>query len=133
MAVVQLVLLFGSKMLVMTPRLEKSLKSFHNQAVQRMAEMVPKRQHDGTWVYTPIREALAMVGLKDIGVYISHRKNMVAQYIATRPIMDLCLAEDWKPGLCLPRRWWDHTALYILWIRAVHAAEEEGGETGTEE
>ena len=27
-------------------------------------------------------------------VYIARRKNMVAQYIATRPIMDLCLAAE---------------------------------------
>ena len=43
-AVVQAVLIFGSKMLVLTPRLEKYLKGFHHRAVRRMAVMVPKRQ-----------------------------------------------------------------------------------------
>ena len=33
-----------------------------------------------------------MVGLEDIRVYIACHQITVAQYIATRPIMDLCLA-----------------------------------------
>ena len=34
-----------------------------------------------------------------VRVYIVRRQNMVAHYIATRPIMDLCLAAERKPGL----------------------------------
>ena len=71
MEVVQVVLLFGSEMWAMTPWLEKSLKIFHHQAVQRMAGMFPKCQRDGTRVYTPIWAALAMGRLKGIGVYIT--------------------------------------------------------------
>ena len=54
-----------------------------------MAGMGPKRQLDKAWVYPDIGAALEMVGLEEIGVYIVYRQNMVAQYIATRPIMDL--------------------------------------------
>ena len=92
-AVVQAVLLFGSKTWVTTPWMDKALKGFHHQVVQQMAGMVPKRQRDGTWVYAPIGEALEMVGLDDIGVYIARHQKMVVQYIATHPIMDLCLVE----------------------------------------
>ena len=56
--------------------------------------MVPKRHPDGTWVYPPIGAALAMVVLVDIGVYIARRQNTIPQYIATRPIMELCLVEE---------------------------------------
>ena len=59
-----------------------------------MAGMVPKRQQGGTWVYPPIGAALAMVGLEEIGLYIASRQNTAAQYIATHPIMDLCLVEE---------------------------------------
>ena len=41
--VVQVVLLFGSKTWVMTPRLEKALERFHHRAARRMAVKVPKR------------------------------------------------------------------------------------------
>ena len=69
--------------------------------------MGPKHQQGGTWVYPPIGAALAMVGLDDIRVYITLLQNTVAHYIATRPIMDFCMAAEQKPGLCLSRLWWD--------------------------
>ena len=83
-------------------------------------------------MYTPIMAALGMVGLEKIEVYIERLQNMVVQYIATRLIMDLCLAADRNPGLHLSRQWWDQPALDILGIRAGHAKAEGGEETGTE-
>ena len=68
--VVQSVLLFGSEMWVMNPRLDKPLEGFHNRAVRRVVGMVPKHQRYGTWVYPPIGEALTMMGMDETGVYI---------------------------------------------------------------
>ena len=96
-AVVQVVLLFGSKTWVLTPRLEKALEGFHHWEARRMAGMGPKRQRVDMWVNPPIGAALAMVGLDDIRLYISCRHNTVAQYIVTRPIMDFCLATERNP------------------------------------
>ena len=64
MAVVQAVLLFGSKTWVLNPRLEKYFEGSHHRAVRHMVGMGPKRQWDGTWVYTPIGADLAMLGLE---------------------------------------------------------------------
>ena len=61
--------------------------------------MVPKRQQYGRWFLPPIGAALETVGLDEIGVCISLLQNMVTQYIVTRPIMDLCLATEWRLGL----------------------------------
>ena len=47
MAVVQAVLLFGSKTWVRTHELEKSLKGFHQWVVRRMAGMGPKHKRYG--------------------------------------------------------------------------------------
>ena len=69
-AVVQAVIIFGSKTWLLIPWLDKSLESFHHCVVRRMAFMGLKRQQDQTWVYTPIGEVLATVQLEDIGVYI---------------------------------------------------------------
>ena len=74
-----------------------------------------------------------MVGLEEIGVYIAHHMNMIAQCTATRPIMDLCLVAEQKPRLRLHRRWWEHPSLDILGIRAGHVALEGGEQRGTEE
>ena len=92
--------------------------------------MIPKRQRDGTWVYTPIGAALEMVGLEEIGAYIARRQNTVAQYISTCLIMDLCLVAEWRTGLNLYMRWWEHRTIYILRIRAGHVALEGGGGDG---
>ena len=92
-----------------------------------------KHQRDGTWVYELIGAALEMMGLEEIGVYVACHQNTVAQYIATRPIMDLFLQADWNPGLRLSRQWWDQPAVDTLGIRAGHETEEGGEGTGTEE
>ena len=63
-----------------------------------------------------------MVVLEEIGLYIASRQNTVAQYIMTRPIMDLCMASERNPGMRLSRRWWEHPALDILGIKAGHSA-----------
>ena len=97
--VVQAVLLFGSETWMVTPCLEKALVGFHHRAAQRMAGMGTEYQLNRTWVYPPIGAALVTVGLEDNGVYIAHHQTTVAQYIVTCPIMDFCLAADWRPGM----------------------------------
>ena len=62
-AVVQTVILFGSKKWVPTLWLEKYLECFNPQAARLMAGMAPKLHWDGTWVYPPIGVALTMVAL----------------------------------------------------------------------
>ena len=44
-------------------------------------------------------------GLQEADTYVSRRQNTVAQYIATRPIMDLCPAEKRNPGPRVVMRW----------------------------
>ena len=41
---------------------------------------------------TPLEDATAEAGQQEVETYVSHRQNTVAQFIATRPIKDLCLA-----------------------------------------
>ena len=116
MVVVQAVLLFGSETWVLIPWLEKALAGFHHWESQWMTVMGPKRQPDGMWVYPPIGAALEMVVPEEIGVYIARRQNTAAQYIATHPIMDLCLVAYWNPLMCLSRRWWEQPAQDIMGI-----------------
>ena len=62
-AVVQYVLLFGSKTWVLTPWLEKNIEVFGHRTARRMSVMVHKCQWGRTWVYPPIGVVLEMVGL----------------------------------------------------------------------
>ena len=74
-----------------------------------------------------------MVGLEEIGVYIARHQNTVAQYIATRTIMDLCLAAERRMGMRLSRQWWDQPTLDITGIRAGQSDTEGGEEARVEE
>ena len=49
---------------------------------------------------------MAGAGLHEVETYVYRRQNTVAQYIATRPIMDLCLAEKQRLGPRVKMQWW---------------------------
>ena len=50
-------------------------------------------------------------GFEGICKYITRRKNTVAKYIATRPILDLCERSARRPGARVSRRWWEQACL----------------------
>ena len=52
-------------------------------------------------------------GFEGIGTYITRSQNMVAQYISTRPIMDLCEQSAWRPGSRVSCQWWKQDGLYF--------------------
>ena len=46
-------------------------------------------------------------GFEGIRKATTRRQNTVAQYIATRPIMDLCERGTQRPGERVSWRWWE--------------------------
>ena len=60
------------------------------------------------------------------------RQNMVAQYIPTRSLLDLCGGSEMALGGQMGVWWWDQAGINIAGAREVKAraaeAEEEGGE-----
>ena len=56
-------------------------------------------------VCPPLEDAFAESGLQEMETYVSDHQNTVAQYIATRPIMGLCLAAKQRPGPRVEIRW----------------------------
>ena len=89
-AIVQSVLLFGSETWVVTPQMLQALSAFHNRVARRIANKLPQRQRDGSWTYPPLSEALKDAGLYSLQTYISRRQNTIAEWVATRPIYQLC-------------------------------------------
>ena len=59
------------------------------------------------------------------GNAIANRQNTVAQYIATRPLLDLCKEARAREVTRVPLRWWNQTG--INWEAA--KARGGGGET----
>ena len=89
-AVVQQVLLFGAEMLVLTQRIEKALDSFMHGAARRITGIHPRRGWDGKWFYPSLEGDMKEAGFKEIRTSITNKHNTVVQYIATRPLLDLC-------------------------------------------
>ena len=73
---------------------------------------------------------MADAGLQEVNTYVSSRKNTVLQYIATRPIMYLCLASKRRPGPRVEMQWWEQEGMNLERIRRSAWEEErmEGGE-----
>ena len=99
-AVVQAVLLYGSKTWV--------LSWFHICAAYRMAkENKPRRRPGHWWVYPKSADVLEECGLKTIAEYINVRRQTIAEYVATRPILDKCVQGEQKRGAILCCWWWE--------------------------
>ena len=70
-------------------------------------------------------------GIIRIRTSILLRQNTVAQFIATRPILDLCEKSKRRPGARVPRRWWEQTRIDWKGARERVEAAVETAETGT--
>ena len=69
-------------------------------------------------------------GFKDIRTSINNRQNTVAQYIATRPLMDLYEVTNQIGGASVSRRWWDQKG--VDWEKAKTRVSETDSESETD-
>ena len=69
-------------------------------------------------------------GIVRIRTSILRRQNTVTQFIATRPIVDLCEKAIRRPGAHVPRRWWEQTGLDWNGAREKVEAAAEVAEPG---
>ena len=60
---------------------------------------------DGVCDIPPLDTAMQEAGFEDMVKYVLKRNNMVAQYIATRSIMELCEVMVRIPGTWLAIMW----------------------------
>ena len=65
--------------------------------------------------------------------YIQRRQNIVAQYILTRPIMDLCEAAERKCGVRVGVHWWEQVVIDLEGSRDTTSTAEEVDESVLEE
>ena len=56
-------------------------------------------------MYPSLDDVMTEVALQKVETHVYHRQNTVAQSIATRPIMDLCLEAERSPGSRVANQW----------------------------
>ena len=118
---VQVVLLYRSESWVMSTRIGKTLGGFQH----RLKGRITQRNGDGTWTYPPLEEAMVEEGMQEVETYIDRHQNTATEFIATWPIMDLCLAAVRRPRVRFLKRWWKQDASFTIFN-----AEGEGKTIG---
>jgi hypothetical protein len=104
--VVQAVLLYGSETWNLTKAALALLEGFNIRAAYKMAKRhCPRRRANGVWEYPRSKDVLEECDLRIITEYIRKRRDTIAIYVATRPILEACRQGEQQRGL-MPRQWW---------------------------
>ena len=101
-------------------------------AARRLTGRQPRREKDGDWHYPSLKGAMQEAGLTDIRTSILKRQNTVAQYIATRPLLDLCKGARAREREKLPLRWWDQAGIDWETAKAKGVETDRTDGTGTD-
>ncbi len=96
-AVVQAILLYGSKTWNLTNLALARLKGFHVCTAYKMARKHrPKRGANGVWVYQKTADVLEECGMATIVAYIRSRRQTITVYMVMRPIFKACMEGKWQ-------------------------------------
>ncbi len=105
-AVVQAILLYGSKTWNLTASALARLEGFHIRVGYKMVqEHQPRRGANHAWTYPRLADVLEECGMRTIAEYICKQRDTIAVYVATRPILEACREGERQRGL-MPRQWW---------------------------
>ena len=108
--------------------MDLALDAFQGRVSRTLTGRQPHRGRDGQWFYPSLAGAMKEAEIVRIWTSILRRQNTVAQFIATRPILDLCKGSVRRPGARVPRRWWEQTGIDWKGAREKAAATEEAAE-----
>ena len=104
-AVFQAVLIYGSETLVLMPWNIWTLGTFHHRVDRLITGKQQRQLANRGWFYPPLEDEINEEGLKTINDYNDCHENKSDQYIATRMILELCLAAERSPGAWVTK-WW---------------------------
>ena len=94
-----MVLLFGSEIWLISSHIRNSLGVFHQQVIRRIMGWKKIQRADNICPHPPLEMEMLDAVLEEVDTYVTCHQNKGVQFIVTRPIMDLCLMVDWRPGV----------------------------------
>jgi hypothetical protein len=101
-AIVQAILLYGSKTWVISRTALARLEGFHIRAAYWMAKTnKPKRSPGNVWEYPRSADVLKECGMKMMEEYIHIRRQTITTYVATCPILAECRWGERRRGAIL--------------------------------
>ncbi len=105
-AVVQAMLLYGSKTWVLLTTALASLEGFHISAAYQMAvRHKPRRGPRHCWIYPKLKDVLEECGMSTLAEYITVCRQTIAMYVVTCPVLTKCRQGKQKRG-AVPHHWW---------------------------
>ena len=131
-AVVLQVLLFVAETWVVTPMMERALSAFIHGAAGRITGRQPRKGRDGKWYYPSLEGAMTEAGLTDVRTSINRRQNTVAQYISTRPLLDLFEGAMKIEGARVTLRWWEKSGIDWEKAKAKETEMESASDSGSD-
>ena len=105
-AVAQSVVLYGSKIWVLTREMLKVLTAFHHWSARQITGMTAKCGACGEWEYPSVEEAMEDAGIHPIRVYIKKRQTTIVERVTCRHIYALCIEAEKKLGTSQLVQWW---------------------------
>ena len=82
---------------MMTPRIERTLGRFHHRFDCRLFGMQPNQDIEGIWEYPPLDAEMVAMGLEDVEAHVFIHQNTINHYIATCPVLEICLVVKRRP------------------------------------
>ena len=79
--------------------------------VIQLTGWIMRRTPDGKWIDTSAATAQAEAGFLTMEDYIRWSQKTVAQYIATRSLLDLCEGSERAPGARVGMQWLEQVVL----------------------
>ena len=86
--------------------MERALSAFLRGAARRLTGRQPRIGREGEWKYPSLEGAMEEGVLTEIRTSILTR-----QYIATRPLLDLCMGARARGGAKVTLRWWEQAVI----------------------
>ena len=95
------------KFWVVTDTMMKLLEGFHHMISRRILGMTAQRGAGGEWEWVPVEAALEEAGLWPTRESMRRRQATIVEYIADRPIYELCTGAERMEGSRRFLWWWD--------------------------